>query len=357
MALPASIGAAREDVVAAAVTFLDTEAPAGTEWQRRRSILEQIEALPGVSSAALLSQSGLLGGSFEFRCGSDTGTSPASQASAVAVTPAYFQVLELRTRSGRLFTDDSDGVVVNEAFVKRLPTDVNPLALTVTVEHAASGISSIRPIVGVVEDSYERAPRGLARPRCYVAMDAASVGGFTIVARSRIEAATLVPVVRRMLYDMHPQPHVSEMATVADILWSHYRPIYLIAAGLTLAGALALFLTAIGLFAVLSYAVSLKTGEFGVRLALGARPGSLVGRVVRESLVLVGAGTAIGLVLAIPMTHLITSELLVTVTPSWRDPVPTAIVCGMLLLTGALASLVPGWRVARVDPVSALRQE
>jgi ABC-type antimicrobial peptide transport system permease subunit len=83
----------------------------------------------------------------------------------------------------------------------------------------------------------------------------------------------------------------------------------------------------------------------------------LVGRVVRESLVLVGAGTAIGLVLAIPMTHLITSELLVTVTPSWRDPVPTAIVCGMLLLTGALASLVPGWRVARVDPVSALRQE
>jgi ABC-type antimicrobial peptide transport system permease subunit len=187
-------------------------------------------------------------------------------------------------------------------------------------------------------------------------MDAASVGGFTTVAQSAA-APTLVPVIRRLLYGMRPQPHVSEVATVADILWSRYRSLYLIAAGLTLAGAVALFLTAIGLFAVLSYAVSLKTGEFGVRLALGARPGSLVGRVVRESLALVGAGTAIGLILAIPMTQLITSELLTTVTPSWQDPVPPAIVCGMLLLTGGLASLVPGWRVARVDPVAALRQE
>ena len=356
LALPASIGAPHEDVVAADVTFLEADVPAATEWQRRRSVLEQIEALPGVSSAALLGQSGLLGSSAEFSCVSGPGVLPGPAAPAVAVTPGYFQVLHLRTRSGRLFShEDREGVVVNEAFVKRLRQDVNPLATTVTVEHAASGTSSIRPIVGVVEDSYERAPRGLARPRCYLLMEAAGEGGFTILAQS--PGAALVPAIGRLLYGMRPQPHVSEVATVADILWSRYRSLYLIAAGLTLAGAVALLLTAIGLFAVLSYVVSLRTGEFGVRLALGARPGSLVRRVVRESLVLVGAGTAIGLILAIPMTQLITSELLTTVTPSWQDPVPPAIVCGMLLLTGGLASLVPGWRVARVDPVAALRQE
>jgi predicted permease len=348
-ALPLSLGEPHDDVVTAFVDFYDTDTPADVEWPRRRAILEAVQAMPSVSAAALLSSGELARGSAEFRCSLDR----AAETRAVAVTPDYFRVLRLSPRLGRTFGTDGQGVVVNEAFVRAFATDRSALGIPVTIEHR-SGALGIRSIIGVVEDSYERAPRGLARPQCYIAMDATAVGGFTIVAQSS-SPALLVPAIRRMLYDSTPRPHVQEVATIADILHARWRPFYIIASGLTMAGGAALFLSAMGLFAVMSYAVSQRAREFGVRLALGATAGGLVATLARESLAIVATGTMIGLGLAVPMMRLITGNLLTTL--SGTDPVPVSLVCAVLLLTGLFATFVPGWRLARIDPVATLRAD
>jgi putative ABC transport system permease protein len=123
---------------------------------------------------------------------------------------------------------------------------------------------------------------------------------------------------------------------------------------LGLFGAIALILAAVGIFGVISYSVSRRTRELGIRIALGAQPGSVLSMIMRETLALTLIGIAVGIPCAVATARLIT-HLLFKVSP--YDPVTLALVPLVLIAVGALASYIPARRAMRVDPMAALRYE
>jgi ABC-type antimicrobial peptide transport system permease subunit len=123
---------------------------------------------------------------------------------------------------------------------------------------------------------------------------------------------------------------------------------------LGLFGSIGLMLAAVGIFGVISYSVSRRTRELGIRVALGAEPGSVLGMILRQALVLTLIGIAVGVPCALATARLIT-HLLFNVTP--YDPVTLVLVSLVLLAVGALAGYIPAQRAMRVDPVVALRHE
>ena len=144
------------------------------------------------------------------------------------------------------------------------------------------------------------------------------------------------------------------MTRMSDALEPQYRPWRLGATLFSTFGILALVIAAVGIFSTVSYSVSQRTHEFGVRVALGARIGDVVRLVIAEGLRTVALGVAIGIVLSLAAGRMIES-LLYGIKPS--SPVVMMLVAGILLGVAAIAALAPAWRAARVDPVTALRTE
>ena len=141
---------------------------------------------------------------------------------------------------------------------------------------------------------------------------------------------------------------------VSENLEPEYRPWRLGATLFTGLGLLAMLVAMLGVYSTMSYAVTQRTHEFGVRVALGARVGDVVRQVIGEGLRTVATGVALGIVLALAMGRLV-SALLYGVAP--RDPTVLALVSVVLLGVAGLAALVPAWRAARADPVTALRSD
>jgi hypothetical protein len=278
---------------------------------------------------------------------------------AKSVSPSYFSVLGLPLLQGRTFAaaDGSGAVVVNEEFATRFfgGTSVgSPIRVK-----AGSASSDVAHVVGVVANSYERAPRGNPRPLCYLALDRAAAleartSGFAVFAKST-RASALVPDLRRTLSSLDGRLAAAEIGTVAEIMGERYRWLSWTGQGLTWVALAAIVVSGIGLFGAVSYGASLRTHEFGVRLALGARPADVIGTVTRESLLMTLAGTGIGLALSVPVAMFLRSILFVNI--DWRDPVPPIIVIGVLATISALASMLPARRATRINPVAALRSE
>jgi putative ABC transport system permease protein len=355
--LGSSIGPLQDGVLVAYVGFSDLEFDANRSRQLRSTVAEEVSRLPGVAQVAVSTSSGLFRGGAGVCWGDPRSEDMWKATTAVAVTPAFFRTLGLTVRRGRALTDaDREGVVVvNEAFMAQLLNGAGGVGSIVKVRREYGSRSShLADIVGVVEDSYERVPRGAARPRCYVAMDPGWAGDFTIFARADA-ASALAPSVQRILFDIDPRLSAREIGTVSALVRERYRWLYWITDGLSVVSLIALVLSAVGLFALMSYSVSQRTNEFGIRLALGAVPRNITSGVLRESLALTLTGTALGLVAAIPVASVLNDAILSSI--SLRDPVPTATVAILLVVVGVIATLGPAWRVSRIDPVWALRQE
>ena len=159
---------------------------------------------------------------------------------------------------------------------------------------------------------------------------------------------------RGALREIEPRLPVDRIATVATLAAGTLRQERLIARLTIAVGALALALASLGLYGLMAYAVRQRTAELGVRFALGAPRSRVLWMVLRESLLLVIVGLAIGLPLVIALARLI-GPMLFEVSPN--DPVVVGIAAGVLLVVGASSSYLPALRASRVDPLTALRQE
>jgi len=276
------------------------------------------------------------------------------------VTPGYFEALGIRFAAGRAFTDadnlDADAppvVVINETMARMAWPDADAIGRRLKFGPPDSEAPWLT-VVGVIHDLRRGNLRRAVRPEVYVCEWQAPQRSLVLLARADVPPERLVAPIRAAVQAIDPEQPVYNARTLGDELDETMAQPRLNSWLLGAFAALALVLAAIGIYGVLAYAVSHRTQEMGVRMALGAQPGDVVRLVVWQGLAPVVAGAAVGLAGALILTRFMTSQLF-EVAPS--DPLTFGGVVLMIAIAAAAACWVPARRATRVDPVAALRAE
>jgi predicted permease len=322
-----------------------------------RELRQRIAALPGVEEAALASWfplclSGCKGWNADVEGYVRSPGEDLTYEYAI-VSPRYFATMKTPLRAGRDFTDADDAsappvAIVNEAFAQRFWPGQDPLG------HRFRSGGTWRTIVGVTKTGkYNRLSEG---PWCFFYLpyqQGVPDLDLSLCVRTTGDPAAFANTLTRAVHELDPGVALLRVSPYRDSILATF--IQRLAAGLlTLLGAVALILAAMGVYAVMAYAVSQRTQEFGLRMALGATAGDVLGQVIRQGLKLVGFGVAAGLALALAVTHLLAS-FLYGVSPF--DPATFAGVPLVLATVAAVACYVPARRATRVNPIEALRTE
>ncbi|HEY9141054.1 MAG TPA: ABC transporter permease [Bryobacteraceae bacterium] len=276
----------------------------------------------------------------------------------IAVSPGYFRALAIPLRAGREFTDRDDAaapkaVVVNETFVKRYFGNANPIGRR--LQFGASTPPKLdREIVGVVADSRDdvRDPGKETIYSPYPQWDHPARMVFYV--RTAGDPGRMAAAVRQATREADPNLPAVKIKTVELRIRESLYTERLIAILSAAFGILATLLAAIGLYGVIAYSVARRTGEIGVRMALGALPADVLRLVLFGAVRLAAAGIVIGLAAALAAARLIQSQLFGIAA---SDPVIYAGAAVLLALVALFAAGVPAWRAARIDPVSALKYE
>jgi predicted permease len=327
----------------------------------KQEILERIMMIPGVQSVAdtsLIPLSGNASGNEVWMDGTDAQNKQPVRRSWIGLD--YFKTLETPLRAGREFTEhDTDSApkvaVVNETFARRFLGGATPVGQRFWVEATPNQPETLYEIVGQVKDTkYERLseePGPIIFLSLAQELRASTFGNFFI--RSNRPHSELTAAVKGVLNEINPAISIRFQGFQTMIEDSILRE-RLLATLSGFFGLLALLLASIGLYGILSYGVVSRTNEIGIRMALGARPGGVLWLILREALVLVLIGLAIGLPAALAATRLI-STLLFGLPPT--DPLSLCVATLLLLGVGLLAGYLPARKATRIDPMAALRSE
>lgn len=269
------------------------------------------------------------------------------------VSAGYLEAMGITLTAGRTFTaaDDRDqrGVIVNETMAERFWPD-GAIGRTILWGPDLPPV----PVIGVVQDAKYRMLREPAMPSFYVPMSMAAPGDGTFHVRVASSTAARLPELRELLTRTFPNVPVTQSRTLrmqAELNLSDDRLALRIGFSLAVA---ALLLAAVGLFGSMSFYVTQRTREFGVRVALGADATRINALVLRQGLLLAASGSVLGLVGTIWTARLVESRLFGV---SAYDPVSLLIACGVLTACALLATVLPARRAARIDPMVALRNE
>jgi putative ABC transport system permease protein len=272
------------------------------------------------------------------------------------VTPDYFRELGIPLIAGRLFTgqDDRDHpkvALINQTAARRLWPDRSPVGAKI---HTGSKSAPWRTVVGVVGDVYQYGLDSQKTMQLYYPYEQDANYDMTLLLRGDVNPLGLTGAVRRAVFTIDKDLPISDVEPLDEVLSDSVagRRFSVLLLALFAAGALAL--AAVGIYGVISYSVTQRTCEFGIRVALGAQPGDVLGLVLRQSMLLVALGTAIGLAAAFALTRLL-ATLLFGVSAT---DLPTFAAVSLVLMGVALAaSFIPARRATRTDPMIALRSE
>ncbi len=277
------------------------------------------------------------------------------------VTPDYFRAMHIPIVRGRsLGEEDRAGstpaVVVNERAAALLWPEANPLGheFTLGTRLGQGALPAGGTVVGVAGNVRDHGPMANVAPSVYLSHAQFPMGFVTLAIRTRGEPTSVTEPMRAVLAELDPDVPMFSVRTMEQRAASSVaRPrVYLLL--LSLFAATAVLLAALGIYGVLMHAVAQRTREIGIRLALGARRGEVVGMVVRHAALLAIAGLGLGLSLALGASRLIRS-LLFGIEPS--DALTYTVVALALLGIALLASYLPARRASRIDPIRALRYE
>ena len=269
------------------------------------------------------------------------------------VSPGYFTAMAVPVLQGRPLTDadraDSEAAfVVNESLARRYWGERSPIGQRVRV------ISLEGTIVGVVRDVHHRGPATPPQPEMYVSYLQANPRAASIVVRGASDPSALTATVRDAVRRADPRLPIAQAGPLQQLVDRSVAQPRFLAALLTGFSVLAALLAVIGVYGMLSFTVTRRVREIGVRMALGARPRMVLGLILRDSLVQVGAGLLLGAAAAFGLGRFLTS-MLFGVHPG--DPA-TMLITGLALLAAALlASYAPARRASTVDPLEALRND
>lgn len=321
----------------------------------RQSLLDRVRALPGVESAAFARMTPLSYGSFSSSPIAVDGYQPPPEESPTVeydeIGPDYLVTMGIPLVAGREFTRGDDeksapAAVVNETMAQRYWQGRNPLGDRLQVK----GRWLI--VVGVAKDSKYSSVRELPMPFFYVPIRQNPIKNGTLYIRTPLVPQTMAAAIAREVHALDANLSPYEVITMQEQLDRSTSPQMVAVTLVAVLGGLALLLAAIGLYGVMSYAVSQSTRELGLRMALGAGASNLLKLVLSRGLALTAGGVALGAAVALALTRLLGS-LLYKVSP--RDPLAFGSAFLVMTIVSLAASFLPAWRASRIDPARTLR--
>jgi predicted permease len=327
-----------------------------------QSLLERVRTLPGVESAGMNSGLPMAG---IYSSGTITVDNPEAsrdnasfEADWRTISPGYLTSMKIPLLSGRDFNDGdkADGmmvVMVDENFARRFWPNGDPLGKRIK----RGGAQSPQPwltVVGVVKHVNDYGLNIEGREQVYYPHPQFSGRAMYLTIRTAGDPLALAGAARNAVWSVDPAQPISRVRSMEEYIYTSAAQPRFNMLLLAIFAALALILAAVGIYGVMSYAVTQRTHEIGIRLALGAEPRQIIRLVVGQGLGLVGAGIGLGVVGAIAVTRLMKTLLLGI---SATDPATFAGMAGLLVVVALIACYLPARRATRVDPMIALRYE
>ncbi|HEX8457752.1 MAG TPA: ABC transporter permease [Pyrinomonadaceae bacterium] len=327
-----------------------------------QNLLQRTAALPGVEAVGLVNPLPLNGNfdaySFGFPGRAPFAHGEEPSADRRIISPDYFRAMNINVQRGRAFSErdarDAPPVcIINETFARRHFAGTDPLGQR--IEFTDTEDAPPREVVGVVADVRHAgldAPAGL---EYYVPYSQAASGRLTLVARTASpDPASIMPALRGLIRELDkdmPLWNVRTMNTLMSESVARRRFNMLL---LGLFALVALLLASLGIYGVMSYTVTQRTHEIGIRLALGAQPPDVLRMVLKQGMLLAAIGVALGLVCSLVLTRSM-SSLLYGVSAT--DPLTFGLITVLLVVVAFAANYIPARRATRVDPMTALRYE
>ena len=341
--------------------------PVEHDAERRTQFFQQgvdrLRAVPGVR-AATLSVPTLLSGSTNgtgmfvdgrvYPPGRELGDSV--NINRVVVAENFFETMGIPLVAGRSFTEGDHATapkvaVINQAAVRKFFPSENPIGRRFGSSVETSGDIEI---VGVLRDVRYNSLRQPPPPTLYIPYTQRGPDGLIFTVRTAGDPTGLMPAIRRAVNEVNPAIPIVTVETQMSQIERRFAQEKVLAQAYALFGAIALFVAAIGLFGLMSYTVSRRTREIGIRMAMGAQRSEVLALVLRESMLLVVAGMAIGIAASLAAGRLVASQLFGL---EHTDPATILSAIAVMVVVSATAGYLPARRAARVDPMIALRYE
>ena len=328
-------------------------------------LIERLNTVPGARGVAF-SQPALLSGSVNstsfyvqgrtYPTGRPQPGDDSRDINRLVISSNFFDVMGIPMVLGRALTDRDDAkapkvAVINEAGARKFFPGENPIGRHFGSSPETSGQIEI---VGVLRDAKYDSVRNAAPATMYVPFRQTRLGSAVFEVRTAGAAAGVMGSIREAARQIDANLPLTDVSTQIEQVERRFQQEKLFAQAYSLFGGVALLLAAIGLFGLMSYNVSRRTNEIGIRMALGAQRGQVLGLVMRESMLLVVVGVAAGLAIAFFAGRLVTT-LLFGLPP--RDPMTMAAAVAVMAVVSALAGYLPARRASRVDPMVALHYE
>jgi putative ABC transport system permease protein len=340
--------------------FRADHARLGAIWH---GFIERVRQVPGVSSAAVTAGMSPLSGAIRGVKIAIDGPAPGPEKGRgiriAQITDRYFETTGIRLLAGRAFTPhDRSGslrvAILNETAARAFFGTESPLGRKVSFP--GQRVPDQCEIVGIVADARYQDLRTPDEPMVYVPLEQAidPITNAVLLVRGAGDVMRLVPSIRASVAETVPGGFVAGIVTIEQQVKISLVRERMLAVLATFFAALALLLASIGLYGVMAYRVVRRTREIGIRIAIGARQQSVVWMMVRETLLLVTIGAALGTLASLGVNHLIAAQLFGVTS---RDPAAIAVALSVMACVTLIAGYVPARHASRIDPVKALRAE
>jgi len=358
-----SPGFESQNLLTFVVGIPEVKYPTDKQAQFYRDLIGRIESLPGVRSASSVIPLPLSGDAFSISFeteGRPVAKGDRPSADFFSVQVGYFKTLGVPMLKGRDFTerDNKQGppvIIVNQAFARKFFPNEEPVG-----KRIRPGISTdtddpaMREIIGVVSDIRNRNLSSELRPGYYLPAAQMPFNQMTLVVRTTNDPHSVITAVQNEVHAMDNELPIFNVKTMDDYISATVAGPRFNATLLVIFAGVALILTIVGLYGVMSYSVAQRTNEIGIRMALGAQTKDVLRLIVSQGFKLVLIGLGIGLAGAFALTRVIASLLFGVTT---KDPLTFAAVAVLLALVALLACYIPARRATRLDPLHALRYE
>jgi putative ABC transport system permease protein len=325
--------------------------------------LDELRTIPGVERAGMISflppelRAGVFMGLRIQGVPPPERGAPPRVVNTLVTSPDYFATMQMSIVGGRdLGRGDTASsppvIVVNEAFARRYFPRGD--ALGHRIGTGFDGLRPVRAIVGVVRDAHDRGLAAEPIPTVYIAFEQLALPYSSFVVRTRAAAASVVPVVRDRLQRLNASVPVTDFQMLDERIHESLREPRFYTVMAMACAAMALFFVTFGLYGLVSYSVSQRTHELGIRMALGAQRGDVLRLVLLQGLRLSVAGVAAGVVVAMIGSRLLQAQLF-HVQPI--DPLTLGLAAAFAIVVTIAATLAPAYRASQVNPLAALRYE